>query len=136
MILVGDHRQLVPVINCRETARAGLNISMFERLVSLGIRPVRLQVQYRMHPELSIFPSNTFYEGTLQNGVTVGDRDSKNDFPWPNRAKPMFFLNLYGVEEISASGTSYLNRTEVVQIEKIVYHFLKSGRLKHLKRKK
>jgi superfamily I DNA and/or RNA helicase len=24
--------------------------SLFERLILLGIRPVRLQVQYRMHP--------------------------------------------------------------------------------------
>ena len=38
----------------------------------LGIRPIRLQVQYRMHPSLSEFPSNLFYDGTLQNGVTVG----------------------------------------------------------------
>ena len=38
----------------------------------LGIRPIRLQVQYRMHPALSEFPSNLFYDGTLQNGVTVG----------------------------------------------------------------
>ena len=27
-----------------------------------------------MHPCLSEFPSNTFYEGTLQNGTGVGDR--------------------------------------------------------------
>ena len=51
---------------------AGLSQSLFERLVVLGIRPIRLQVQYRMHPALSEFPSNLFYEGTLQNGVTVG----------------------------------------------------------------
>ena len=44
IILVGDHRQLGPVITCRETARAGLNKSLFERLVASGIRPVRLQV--------------------------------------------------------------------------------------------
>ena len=44
--------------------------SLFERLILLGIRPVRLTVQYRMHPALSEFPSNTFYEGALQNGVT------------------------------------------------------------------
>lgn len=49
------------------------------------------------------------------------------EFPWPNKEKPMFFFNLYGVEEISASGTSYLNRTEATQIEKIVYYFLKTG---------
>lgn len=30
------------------------------------------QVQYRMHPCLSAFPSNIFYEGSLQNGVTEG----------------------------------------------------------------
>ena len=27
-----------------------------------------------MHPILSDFPSNAFYEGTLENGVTSGDR--------------------------------------------------------------
>ena len=27
-----------------------------------------------MHPCLSEFPSNSFYEGTLQNGVTTGER--------------------------------------------------------------
>ena len=70
-VLVGDHCQLGPVIMCKKAARAGLSQSLFERLVILGIRPQRLQVQYRMHPSLSEFPSNTFYEGTLQNGVTV-----------------------------------------------------------------
>eukprot|EP00121_Abeoforma_whisleri_P000481 Awhi_evm1s420 len=56
---------------CKKAARAGLSQSLFERLVVLGIRPIRLQVQYRMHPCLSQFPSNTFYEGSLQNGVTA-----------------------------------------------------------------
>lgn len=32
-----------------------------------------------------------------------------------------------GQEEISASGTSYLNRTEAANVEKIVTTFLKSG---------
>ena len=35
-----------------KAARAGLSQSLFERLVELGIRPIRLQVQYRMHPAL------------------------------------------------------------------------------------
>lgn len=51
-----------------------------------------LQVQYRMHPSLSEFPSNSFYEGTLQNGVTVNERQSTGiDFPWPVPNRPMFF---------------------------------------------
>lgn len=65
VILVGDHCQLGPVIMCKKAAKAGLNQSLFERLVCLGIRPIRLQVQYRMHPCLSNFPSMTFYEGSL-----------------------------------------------------------------------
>ena len=44
VILVGDHCQLGPVIMCKKAAKSGLNQSLFERLVCLGIRPIRLQV--------------------------------------------------------------------------------------------
>ncbi|KAM7530930.1 hypothetical protein LguiB_034340 [Lonicera macranthoides] len=128
VVLVGDHCQLGPVIMCKKAARAGLAQSLFERLVLLGVKPIRLQVQYRMHPCLSEFPSNNFYEGTLQNGVTINERQSPGiDFPWPVPNRPMFFYVQMGQEEISASGTSYLNRTEAANVEKIVTTFLKSG---------
>ncbi|GAV89382.1 UPF1_Zn_bind domain-containing protein/AAA_11 domain-containing protein/AAA_12 domain-containing protein [Cephalotus follicularis] len=128
VILVGDHCQLGPVIMCKKAARAGLAQSLFERLVLLGVKPIRLQVQYRMHPSLSEFPSNSFYEGTLQNGVTINERLSSGiDFPWPVPNRPMFFYVQMGQEEISASGTSYLNRTEAANVEKIVTSFLRSG---------
>lgn len=78
------------------------------------------QVQYRMHPCLSEFPSNTFYEGALQNGTGVGDRRAQGAaFPWPNPAKPMMFYCQLGSEEMSASGTSYLNRAEAATVEKV-----------------
>ena len=71
-----------------------------------------LQVQYRMHPALSEFPSNSFYEGTLQNGVTMAERLQPGlNFPWPQPDKPMLFYVQLGQEEISITGTSYLNRT-------------------------
>ncbi|XP_010919834.1 regulator of nonsense transcripts 1 homolog [Elaeis guineensis] len=128
VVLVGDHCQLGPVIMCKKAARAGLAQSLFERLVLLGLKPFRLQVQYRMHPSLSEFPSNSFYEGTLQNGVTINERQSSGiDFPWPVPNRPMFFYVQMGQEEISASGTSYLNRTEAANVEKIVTSFLRSG---------
>ena len=130
VVLVGDHQvrldlvfsfmamithelsqQLGPVIMNKKAARAGLTQSLFERLVLLNNRPIRLQVQYRMHPCLSEFPSNMFYEGTLQNGVTAPERLRKNvDFPWPIPDTPMFFYQNLGQEEISSSGTSFLNR--------------------------
>lgn len=125
LILVGDHCQLGPVVMCKKAAKAGLSQSLFERLVVLGIRPFRLEVQYRMHPELSQFPSNFFYEGSLQNGVRADERKLKNDFPWPQADRPMFFLVTQGQEEIAGSGTSYLNRTEAANVEKITTRFLK-----------
>jgi regulator of nonsense transcripts 1 len=135
VVFVGDHCQLGPVVMCKAAAKAGLTLSMFERLVLIGYRPIRLQVQYRMHPSLSEFPSNMFYEGSLQNGVTEADRQllnlpdyaGKEDFPWPVPNKPMFFYSIAGMEEISASGTSYLNRTEASYVEKVVTHFLRMG---------
>ncbi|CAM9677616.1 unnamed protein product, partial [Phaeothamnion confervicola] len=128
LVLVGDHCQLGPVIMCKASAKAGLTTSLFERLVLLGLRPQRLQVQYRMHPCLSAFPSDMFYEGALQNGVTEAERTmAQVDFPWPVPSKPMFFHIINGVEEISGSGTSYLNRTEAAAVEKAVTHLLKNG---------
>ncbi|CAK4032821.1 upf1 regulator of nonsense transcripts [Lecanosticta acicola] len=127
-VLVGDHQQLGPVIMNKKAAKAGLNQSLFERLVSLGSSPIRLQVQYRMHPCLSEFPSNMFYEGSLQNGITMQQRLRKDvDFPWPVADNPMMFWSNLGNEEISASGTSYLNRTEAQNVEKIVTRFFKAG---------
>ncbi|PGH13544.1 hypothetical protein AJ80_06294 [Polytolypa hystricis UAMH7299] len=128
VVLVGDHQQLGPVIMNKKAAKAGLNQSLFERLVILGTPPIRLNVQYRMHPCLSRFPSNMFYDGSLQNGVTEADRLLKDvDFPWPVANNPMMFWSNLGNEEISASGTSYLNRTESANVEKIVTRFFKAG---------
>ncbi|WPH02314.1 DNA-binding protein SMUBP-2, protein [Acrodontium crateriforme] len=128
VVLVGDHQQLGPVIMNKKAAKAGLNQSLFERLVILGCAPIRLQVQYRMHPCLSEFPSNMFYEGSLQNGITMQERIRKDvDFPWPVVDNPMMFWSNLGNEEISASGTSYLNRTEAQNVEKIVTRFFRAG---------
>lgn len=128
VVLVGDHQQLGPVIMNKKAAKAGLNQSLFERLVILGCSPIRLAVQYRMHPCLSEFPSNMFYDGSLQNGVTTAQRLKREvDFPWPVVDNPMMFWSNLGNEEISASGTSYLNRTEASNVEKIVTRFFKAG---------
>lgn len=128
LILVGDHCQLGPVVMCKEAAKAGLSQSLFERLVLLGIRPLRLEVQYRMHPALSRFPSDFFYEGSLQNGINSFEREMQNiEFPWPQPTKPMFFYCCQGQEEIAGSGTSYLNRSEAAYVERVTTCFLKAG---------
>ncbi|KAJ1856125.1 ATP-dependent RNA helicase [Coemansia sp. RSA 1822] len=128
VVLIGDHQQLGPVILSKAAASAGLSQSLFERLVFLGLRPHRLVVQYRMHPCLSEFPSNFFYEGSLQNGVTALERTRSDvGFSWPNPDKPMMLLACTGVEEIASNGTSYINRVEASACEKIVTRMLKAG---------
>ncbi|KAG7195863.1 ATP-dependent RNA helicase [Scheffersomyces spartinae] len=126
VILVGDHQQLGPVVLNRKAGDAGLTQSLFERLVLLGHVPIRLEVQYRMHPCLSEFPSNMFYEGSLQNGVTKEHRLlKKSTFPWPVSDTPMMFWANYGREEISSSGYSYLNRVEAMNVERVVSKLFK-----------
>lgn len=127
-ILVGDHCQLGPVVLCKQAAKAGMKMSLFERLVKLKVKPHMLQVQYRMHPKLSEFPSNTFYSGNLQNGVSSDERiHSSVKFNWPNPNKPLFFYHVCGVEQFSSTGTSYLNQKEAEFIEKCVTSLLKSS---------
>ena len=102
---------------------------MFERLVLVGVRPVRLEVQYRMHPALSAFPSNYFYEGSLQNGVSAAERrlDGIASFAWPKPDVPMLFYATAGQEEIAGSGTSFLNRSEAAVVESLAAAFLRGG---------
>lgn len=49
------------------------------------------------------------------------------EFLWPTVDKPMFFYVSLGLEEFAASGTSYLNRTEASNVEKLVTAMLKAG---------
>lgn len=49
------------------------------------------------------------------------------NFPWPALEKPMFFFHSISNEEISASGTSFLNRTEASNVEQIVSAFFNAG---------
>lgn len=126
VIMVGDHRQLGPVLMNKTCVKAGFDRSMFERLMQVGVRPIRLQVQYRMHPSLSEFPSNAFYDGSLQNGVSISERIRPGlDFEWPNPHVPMFLLSCFGSEELASSGTSFLNRVEANNVEKIITKLLK-----------
>ncbi|CAD6887657.1 unnamed protein product [Tilletia laevis] len=95
LAIIGDHRQLPPVV-CSSAARAGgLGQSLFERLIGADrgvkqedageqdevaeakgnvtrIPSTMLTVQHRMHPSLSLFPNRTFYAGVLQDGLRTG----------------------------------------------------------------
>lgn len=68
MILVGDHKQLQPTVMSPLASHTMYNRSLFERMADLGVKPYLLDIQYRMHPELSRFSSEFFYEGKIKDG--------------------------------------------------------------------
>ncbi|KII90282.1 hypothetical protein PLICRDRAFT_40479 [Plicaturopsis crispa FD-325 SS-3] len=71
--LIGDHKQLPPVITSREAQAQGLGISLFERLTEEGHVPsIMLDIQYRMHPNISSFPRSEFYNYMLIDGTVDG----------------------------------------------------------------
>ncbi|CAI5957752.1 unnamed protein product [Closterium sp. NIES-64] len=70
-VLVGDPKQLPATILSKVAVESHYNRSLFERLQSNGWEVHMLSVQYRMHPEISCFPSHRFYEGRIEDGANV-----------------------------------------------------------------
>jgi DNA replication ATP-dependent helicase Dna2 len=84
-ILVGDERQLPPLVLSKEASHQGLNASLFGKLKQLDesylqehqqeiSACVPLKVQYRMHEVISAFASRTFYRGQLRAHYSVARR--------------------------------------------------------------
>ncbi|XP_025109726.1 helicase with zinc finger domain 2-like [Pomacea canaliculata] len=72
VVLIGDYKQLRPIITCQGAAELGLDQSLFERLYEKSSVPrVFLSTQYRMHPKICKFPSIEFYDGQLKTGIEV-----------------------------------------------------------------
>ncbi|CAE8589524.1 unnamed protein product, partial [Polarella glacialis] len=68
-VMVGDQCQLPATVLSQEAQKGGLDISMFDRLLSMGMEVQLLNEQYRMHPQIASFPSWRFYRGELKSAV-------------------------------------------------------------------
>lgn len=80
IILVGDHKQLPPIIdqeldnNTLEdigVKHSDLETSLFQELIEPAPAKAILQVQYRMAPAIGELVSQCFYESRLQHGENV-----------------------------------------------------------------
>ncbi|KAK9866538.1 hypothetical protein WJX84_002418 [Apatococcus fuscideae] len=112
-LLVGDAKQLPPTISSQKAKRAGLGVSLSERLQNLHLSPLVLNVQYRMHPAIAAFSSQAFYKNALQSGVSSSDRPPLSGFKWPNRKRPVAFVNISSPElAAGARGVSKSNPAE------------------------
>ncbi|KAI1764908.1 SEN1 N terminal-domain-containing protein [Hypoxylon sp. FL1150] len=112
-ILVGDPKQLPPTVLSQSAARYGYDQSLFVRMQRNHPDDVHLlDTQYRMHPEISLFPSQEFYEQRLLDG---DDMMRLRYQPWHQSALlgPYRFFDVKGIQEKGRKGQSLVNLEEL-----------------------
>lgn len=78
-ILVGDHKQLPPVIQNEEAKKSGLAKSLFERLIDINLENrddvlVTLEEQYRMNTNIMQYSSKNFYNFKLKANENIANQ--------------------------------------------------------------
>ena len=112
-ILVGDPKQLPPTVLSRDAARFRYEQSLFVRMQENHSQWVHLlDTQYRMHPEISLFPSNAFYDGRLVDGPGMARLRSR---PWHRKEilGPYRFFDVQGMHQSAPRGHSLINLAEI-----------------------
>ncbi|MGL5317252.1 MAG: DEAD/DEAH box helicase family protein, partial [Bacteroidales bacterium] len=110
VILAGDHLQLPPTIKCIEAERAGLSVTLMQKLMqSKNNISTLLTTQYRMHQDIMEFSSSVFYDGKLTAAPEVRYRSILS---WDT---PLVWIDTKGgdyKESTLSKGKSLINRSE------------------------
>ncbi|KAM6316446.1 putative helicase senataxin isoform 2-T2 [Podargus strigoides] len=92
LVLVGDPKQLPPTVKSVKAQEYGYDQSLMARLyrhleeqvqknVLRSLPVVQLTVQYRMHPDICLFPSNYIYGRTLRTDKAT--EENRCSLEWP-----------------------------------------------------
>ncbi|KAL6934016.1 hypothetical protein ACO0R3_001799 [Hanseniaspora guilliermondii] len=127
--MVGDPNQLPPTVISRVAANSNYNKSLFSRLVTVN-SPYLLNIQYRMHPEISKFPSERFYGSRLKNGPSM---DAVNHQPWFKERifKPYIFFSVVDSIESKSITKSLSNTVEAKFVVNLVNTLLQRYSIGH-----
>nr|KYP76035.1 putative ATP-dependent helicase C29A10.10c [Cajanus cajan] len=121
VILIGDEKQLPAVVKSQVSEEAGYGRSLFERLVSLGYKRHLLNVQYRMHPSISLFPNKEFYEEKLSDAPFVREVSYNRRFLEGKMYASYSFINIAkGKEQKPDRGYGWKNMAEAAAVSKII----------------
>ncbi|XP_062868583.1 3'-5' exoribonuclease HELZ2-like [Trichomycterus rosablanca] len=107
IVLLGDHKQIRPIVSCARVKELGMEMSLFERYMA---QAVMLDMQYRMHESICEFPSNEFYDGKLRTGPKKRPRDLLNE---ENAPTAILFAHVEGKEVSLAVSTKDGNENSV-----------------------
>ncbi|KAI7678681.1 hypothetical protein KC353_g22395, partial [Hortaea werneckii] len=111
--MVGDPKQLPPTVFSKEAAKFQYEQSLFVRMQNNFADEVHLlDTQYRMHPDISVFPSRTFYDGLLKDGEGMARLRER---PWHASAllAPYRFFDVQGQHQSAPRGHSLVNIAEI-----------------------
>ncbi|XP_026452236.1 helicase sen1-like [Papaver somniferum] len=119
-ILIGDELQLPAMVQSKISENAGFGRSLFERLVSLKHDKHLLNVQYRMHPSISVFPNEQFYNKQILDASNVKEKSYNRKFLQGSMYGSFSFISVsYGEEEFNDKH-SLKNVVEVAVISEII----------------
>ncbi|NXP05391.1 SETX helicase, partial [Thinocorus orbignyianus] len=93
LVLVGDPKQLPPTVKSIKAQEYGYDQSLMARLhrhlqeqvqrsVLRSLPVVQLTVQYRMHPDICLFPSNYVYDRTLKTDKATEEIRCSSEWPF------------------------------------------------------
>ncbi|GJN04400.1 hypothetical protein PR202_ga21947 [Eleusine coracana subsp. coracana] len=121
VVLIGDECQLPALVKSKLSENARFGRSVFERLSSLGYCKHLLNVQYRMHPEISKFPVANFYESKISDGPNVVCKNYERSLLPGKMFGPYSFINVDGGHETTERhGRSLKNTVEIAAVLWIV----------------
>ncbi|KAI3913131.1 hypothetical protein MKW98_007147 [Papaver atlanticum] len=79
-VLIGDECHPQARVKSRVSDEAGFGRSLFERLGLFGHLEDLLNMQYRMHPEISSFPNRKFYKDQIIDAPSVLLENSQHNY--------------------------------------------------------
>jgi DNA replication ATP-dependent helicase Dna2 len=132
-VLVGDERQLPPLVMSAEAGGAGLGRPLFSDLLERwgDAASVALRRQYRMNPVICDFPSQAFYSGAL---VTEGEAltaelglrlDPASPLaPILDPARPLVLLDIPPLE---GERPGKVSRAQALAARKLIRELLEGG---------
>ncbi|KAM3702041.1 hypothetical protein ACJW30_05G222400 [Castanea mollissima] len=126
-ILIGDERQLPAMVKSKISEEAEFGRSLFQRLVLIGHKKHILNVQYRMHPSISLFPNRMFYENHILDGHNVKGKSYERRFIQGKMYGSYSFISVaHGKEELDNSH-SLQNMVEAAVASEIVSSLCKES---------
>eukprot|EP01036_Dinobryon_divergens_P023773 gene23772-32158_t len=119
LVLAGDDKQLPATVISLHCRSLGYEMSLFSRLLHLEYPYSLLNIQYRMHPEISRWPKIEFYDGNVEDGENVYSEKYSKD--WHQFIPPycVYDINV-GFEESDHLGSKY-NETQATLVRKLLF---------------